>query len=207
MNKPLYLLKGTIYRNDSDLDNLVEIEEIFKHDNLFEARKQVFNKYQSYVDVFLESIDSSYESFEQTVLELERFIKSSRQKFILNEPENGEIEIDFDKGLFIYLVPDSSKISYTKERQIIYEDKILIHSFCDNLGDDMKYVYNGLINEYSFYKSIQIFENFELPKDALVHLRKEFRGVDILISPIDFQKWIDENRMTIDDLMRSLGVY
>jgi len=115
MGTPLYLLQGTLFRTQSKLYDLIEINEIFQDINPILARDQVFSKYQSYVDVFLESQGLVYESNNQVGKELAIFINSHQEQYAFNNPVLGQFDVDFDKGLFIYLVTDPMDVFTTLE--------------------------------------------------------------------------------------------
>jgi hypothetical protein len=158
MNKPFYLLKGTAYRKDNEVENLVEINEIFQNKDLLEARRQVFSKFQSFIDVFLLSVKKRYKSHSQTVADLMKFIKSSKEQIILNIPDL-DMNVDFDKGLFVYFVLDSSDKFITQEGETIYNDKILIYSFSSDIMQDAKLIRNGLEKEYKLYVKNKLFNS------------------------------------------------
>ncbi len=44
-NTPFYLLQGTIIPSKENLNDLLEINEIFENDSLIAARKNAFNKF------------------------------------------------------------------------------------------------------------------------------------------------------------------
>lgn len=158
-NNPFYLLKGTVFRSSDNEKNLIEVNEIFQNKSLLEARKQAFSKLYSYIDVFLESIGKEYSTHCEAVKDLESFIKSSKVQFALNNPDLGKVDSDFDKGLTIYLVTDSSNIYRTKEGQIIYNNKIPVYAFSNSFHLDKELIYPGLEHEYLFYISNKLFHD------------------------------------------------
>ena len=153
LKTPLYLLQGTIFRNQDNLTDLIEINEVFQDDSLIEARKRAFSKYQSYIDVFLESLGLVYESHEQTKRRLNHFFDSKRMQFPLRNPELGKVVVDFDKGLFIYLVTDSSDIFTTLEGRQIYNAKHLVHFIYGKTESLNELVLKELKLEFEFYES------------------------------------------------------
>ncbi len=186
MGTPLYLLQGTLFRTQSKLYDLIEINEIFQDINPIVAREQVFNKYQSYVDVFLESQGLVYESNSKAEKALGVFIYSKRKQYALNKPFLGLLDVDFDKGLFIYLVTDPMDVFTTLEGEKIYNKKHLIH--CMNNEPELfnEFLFSGLQAEYEFYKS-----NGFSTKDYTYNLEiLDFFGnknsISILKTPIDF---------------------
>ena len=153
MKTPLYLLKGTIFRKHDNFTDLIEINEVFKDAELILARERAFSKYQSYIDVFLESVAQVYVSHEQTKRRLNDFFDSKRMQFPLRNPELGKVDVDFDKGLFIYLVTDSSDIFTTLEGRQIYNAKHLVH-FIDGKTESLnELVLKELKLEFEFYES------------------------------------------------------
>jgi len=150
MQKPFYLLKGTLYRNKDENSKLVEINEEFIDDHPIVARDKAFRAYQNYVDVLLESKNTNYLSHQQAESVLQPFVDSGKKKLALNNPSL-EMDGDFDKGLHLYFIPNPDKKSYTKENEIYYPEKYCIH-LLDNKKTDLKgYVLNSLIFEYNYY--------------------------------------------------------
>lgn len=151
MQKPIYLLKGTLYRNkESDKNDLIEIHEKFCDEEPIEARTKAFKKFQSYVEVLLESKELRFHSHEQVERELNSFVDSGERHFALNIPEL-EIDNDFDKGLFLYFIPNPDKKILTKENQVYYEEKYCIHLIDNKKTDLRKYIINSLIFEFDYY--------------------------------------------------------
>ena len=187
MNNPFYLLQGTIFRTQEDLKNLIEINEVFSDESLIVARRNVFRKYQSYVDVFLDSIGSKYKSFSRAVQELQDFVNSYKVQYVGKNADLGKVEVDFDKGLFIYLVTDPSDTYTTKEGELIYNKKILIHFFNADFKNFWEAALKGLQLEANFYLSNKLDTNNEL--QIIKHKANKF--YKILTSPINYQKIID----------------
>lgn len=153
MGSFFYQVKGSLYRNDSDNPDLVELNEVFKNDNPIKAREQAFDFYQNYIDVFLENLKKSYNNHEETLFWLRNFIKNKKESYqkIGNELI-WQIDEDFDKGLFIYLVLDETDKFETLERETIYNNKIQIHRLDyspNELYDDL---YSNLKIEYELYE-------------------------------------------------------
>ena len=153
MGNPVYLLQGTIFRNQDNFTDLIEINEIFQDMELISARERVFSKYQSYIDVFLESLEQVYKSHEQAQKRLIDFFDSKKLQFPLNNPALGHVNIDFDKGLFIYLVTDQSDIFTTLEGKQIYNAKHLIHFIDGKIHGFNDLLLRELNFEFEFYKS------------------------------------------------------
>lgn len=55
MSKFYYLLKGTLYPSQDNLDDVIEIDEVFKSNNPIEARERVIEQYEKYLDLLLKS--------------------------------------------------------------------------------------------------------------------------------------------------------
>lgn len=151
MQRPLYLLTGTLYRNKGKDDSLIEIYEEFTDENPIEARRKAFKKYQSYVDVLFDSLEIPYQSTKHTEQSMQNFIDSNRQAFILDESEL-EMEVDFDKGLFLYFIPYPDKVIYSREKVAIYEENHCIYYIDNKRFDFRKYVQASLIIEFRHYE-------------------------------------------------------
>jgi hypothetical protein len=187
-NKPFYLLNGTIFSTPEDLSNLLEVNEVFREESLIDARRKAFNKFQSYLEVFLQSLDYAYTSYEDTVKKLNAFVDSHRIEYAGNNPELGQLEIDFDKGLFLYLVTDPSDTYTTKEGKLTYNQKYLVHFFNNNFDNYWRAVFNDLQEEFGFYLTHQIESGREKCSIKTTTRFKEQKLVNILSSPIDFQR-------------------
>ena len=123
-SKIFYQLKGTMFRSKNNETNFIEINEIFVDESPIVAREKAFNTYQNYIDVFLQAKEKEYISHEQTVIELKDFTSSYKREFLKFGNEIiDEIDLDFDKGLNIYMVYQNSPIFKTVEGEVIYENK------------------------------------------------------------------------------------
>ena len=186
MITPLYFLQGTIFRTQDNLNNLIEIYEEFRDESLIVARKRAFSKCQSYVDVLLESQGLMYESHKQAEQNLNVFFNSNKLEFAMKNTELGQVEVDFDKGLFIYLVTDSSDIFTTLEGQQIYNAKHLIHFINLKFESFNKMVLRELHIEFEFYKR----NRFNLKDQKCdIYISELFKDkvIPILKTPIEFQ--------------------
>lgn len=192
MNTPFYLLQGTIFRSQENLNDLIEINEVFYHENLINARQQAFQKFQSYLDVFLDSLGHPYQSYEDAIEILADFVNSYRLQYAANRIELGRVDVDFDKGMFLYLVTDPTDTYTTKEGSLIYKQKYLLHFFNNNFDDYWQAVLNDLMDEFQFFKTHQIDLGNQSYKINTAKYFKEKKIVDILPSPIDFQKIIND---------------
>lgn len=167
MKKPFYLVSGTLYRNNSDNPDLIEVNKVFKHDNPIEARENAFNFYQNYIDVFLENLGKKSNSHEENLFWLRDFVKNQNDSFFkVGNEILFEVEEDFDKGLFVYLVLDEDGKFETLEGLTIYENKIQIHRLDyspNELYDDL---YSNLKTEYELYEKQNLdMKNYKIEYD------------------------------------------
>jgi hypothetical protein len=158
-NSFFYQVKGSLYRNDSENLNLVEVNQFFRNDNPILARESAFEFYQNYIDVFLENLGKSYNNHEETLFWLRNFIKNKNESYqkIGNEIM-WQIDEDFDKGLFVYLVLDEADKFETMEGETVYNNKIQIHRLDyspNELYDDL---YSNLKTEFELYEK----QNFDM---------------------------------------------
>lgn len=188
MTKPFYLLQGTIFRTQGNLTDLIEINEEFQDESLIESRKRAFSKCQSYVDVLLESQGLKYESHKQAEKNLNVFFDSKRLEFPLKNPKLGQVESDFDKGLFIYLVTDPTDLFTTLEGRQIYNSKHLIHFINRKFDSFNEMVLRELHLELEFYKKNRFCIKDHKCDIYITTLFKE-QVIPILKTPIEFQRW------------------
>lgn len=120
---PFYQVKGTFIRQVGNEDNPVVIDEVFKDDDPIVARRKAYDFYQNYIELFLESKNKRYISHAETVRELQDFLNSYQQAA---NTEDWEIEMDFDKGLVIYLI-ESPETYTTLEGEVIFVNKKVLH--------------------------------------------------------------------------------
>jgi len=78
MSKFYYLLKGTLYPSQDNLDDVIEINEVFKRDNPIEARERVIELYEKYVDVLLKSKGKKKKIFRLNELSIFLIAKDSK---------------------------------------------------------------------------------------------------------------------------------
>lgn len=187
MNNPFYLLQGTIFRTQENLNDLIEINEVFSNESLIVARRNAFRKYQSYVDVFLDSIGSKYKTYNDAIQKLQDFVNSYRVEYAANNPDLEQVDVDFDKGLFIYLVIDPSDTYRTKEGELIYNKKVLIHFFNADFENYWKAALQGLQVETDFYLT----NKFDASNELQLIKHTAGNSYSIFFSPINYQKIID----------------
>lgn len=102
--KFFYQVKGTMFRDQNDQTNLIEVDEIFKDDNPIIAREKAFRCYQNYIDVFLESRGEVYTTHEEAVIALQDFVNSYKPGYFkIGNTNVLELHVDYGKGLSISL--------------------------------------------------------------------------------------------------------
>jgi len=191
--KFFYQISGTLFRTKGSEKDPVEVFKIFKNGNPIIAREEVFNYYQNYIDVFLDSKGKKYKSHEETVKDIQDFVNSYEKKYFkFGGVKIAELDIDFDKGLNIYVVMADSKIFTTVEGETIYEDKRLIHRI-DNQYDDINMdLFNALCFEYSLYdKNGYYYGNYKRNYDVS-GLFEDPIMKSILETPVDFGKVLED---------------
>ena len=150
-NLPFYQVRGTLFRTKQSDENPVIINEIFKDEQPIIAREKAFKCYQNYIDVFAESKGIKSDSFDEYNAKLQDFTNSYSNKIAkVGNVSIGTIDVDFDKGLNVYLVLNDESF-ITKEGELIYENKKLIHSFDNNFIDFTKEILEALKFEYAIY--------------------------------------------------------
>ena len=153
--KFFYYIRGTMFRSKGSENNLVEVSEVFRDDNPIVAREKAFRVYQNYIDVLLESKGKSYVSHEETESVLKDFVSSYRRDFVkIGGQAIGdlEIDVDYDKGMNIFLVMADSPTLTTREGELYFEDKRLIHYIGNGFMDFKAEVFESLSFEYSLYQ-------------------------------------------------------
>lgn len=183
MGNYFYLLKGTLYRSQHNPEDLIEINEVFESDNLIEARERVFEVYQNYIDVLLEGVGTTYESHHKANKDLDAFMMEEQDlDDLLDNPNlpkypQPDTVHDFDKGLSIFLISKDSKTFTTREGEVIYEDKLLIHDLNSELPAVREHMYAALLKEYALYKKygydcrgfeIPVFQFKDLGNDKII---------------------------------------
>ena len=149
--KFFYYIRGTMFRSKGNENNLVEVSEVFKDDNPIVAREKAFRVYQNYIDVFLESKGKSYVSHEETEIVLKDFVNSYRREFVSvgGQVIGGmEIDVDYDKGMNIFMVMSDSPTLTTREGELYFEDKRLIHYIGNGFMDFKAEVFESLVFEF-----------------------------------------------------------
>lgn len=188
--KIFYQLKGTMFRSRGKETNFIEIDKTFKDENPIIAREQAFNTYQNYIDVFLQSKEKEYISYEQTVIEIQDFTSSYKREFVkIGNEIIDEIDVDFDKGLSIYMVYENSPTFVTLEGEKIYENKLLIHFIEKKLSDLVWNVLDNLFKEFQVYKQNKYdFKNYKTEIETADPFSNETKVKEYLTTPIDFYR-------------------
>ena len=187
--KFFYQVRGTMFRDQHDQTNLIEVDEIFKDDNPILAREKAFNLFQNYIDIFLESRGEVYTTHEAAVIALQDFVNSyKREYFKIRNIKVLQLHTDFGKGLNICLVMANSKIITTLDGSKFYEDEHLVH-YIDNEFDDLKLnVLDELAFEYALYVKYKYdCKNYRKDYDVSGPLEEPVLK-STLATPIDFDK-------------------
>ncbi len=133
--------------------------------------------------MFLDSLGCKYSSYNTAIKKLDNFINSHRVEYPMNYPDLGEIEVDFDKGLFIYLVTNPSDTYTTLEGELIYNQKILVHFFNAKFERYWGAAFDGLRTEFIFFKT----NNLDTAQEVREIKTSDNHTSRILSSPIAFQ--------------------
>ncbi len=180
-----YLIKGTILLQGSRNSETFEPEIVFKDENPVQARKLAFQKFQDFVELFLEGIGKKYSTYENAVNQLHDYLSSNKTQYFLNNTDL-PINVDADKWLGIYMVITDSKTYQTKEGVTVYEDKELIHYLGKDIDEMKQKLLESLMIEHG------LFEEFEYTMGDL-KITVDTRGkgekddmVEILQTPINF---------------------
>ena len=187
--KFFYYIRGTMFRSKGSENNLVEVSEVFKDDNPIVAREKAFRVYQNYIDVFLDSKGKSYVSHEETEKVLKDFVSSYRRDFVkIGEQAIGdlEIDVDYDKGMNIFLVMSDSPTLTTREGELYFEDKRLIHYIGNGFMDFKAEVFESLCFEYSLYQKYG-YDMMDYKRDYNISSSAKIVSIrSILETPINF---------------------
>lgn len=185
-----------MFRSKKNETNLIEINEIFEDENPIVAREKAFNTYQNYIDVFLQSKGKEYISHEQTVIELKDFTSSYKREFLKFGNEIiDEIDLDFDKGLNIYMVYQNTPVFQTVEGEVIYENKLLVHFIENKLSDLIWNVLANLFEEFKIYENNKYnFKDKKIEVETFGSFSNKSNVKAYLKTPIDFYKILDNKR-------------
>jgi hypothetical protein len=78
MSKFYYLLKGTLYPSQDNLEDVIKINEIFKSDNPIEARERAIELYEKHVDLLLKNKGKKKKIFRLNELSIFLITKDSK---------------------------------------------------------------------------------------------------------------------------------
>ena len=119
----LYILQGELYRNQDNFSKPIVIYKEFREKNILEARNKCFNSFQSYIDVFLDSLNLDYVNHTQTIIDIKDFLysKKDRNKIGLPIVENGiGINISFVYDDEIEYKPKNTDVKFYKGIKVIH---------------------------------------------------------------------------------------
>ncbi|MEI6139386.1 MAG: hypothetical protein WCP85_08985 [Mariniphaga sp.] len=189
--KFFYYIRGTMFRSKGSENNLVEVSEVFKDENPIVAREKAFRVYQNYIDVFLESKGKRYVSHEETEIVLKDFVSSYKRDFVKigGQAIGGmEIDVDYDKGMNIFLVMADSPALTTRDGELYFEDKRMIHYIGNGFIDFKSEVFESLCFEYSIYQKYG-YNMMDYKRDYNTSGSSKILIMrSILETPIDFMK-------------------
>ena len=160
-----YILNTFYYRKKGDLEDIVEEEKIFQHDNPIIAREECFSAYQSHIDVMYDFLGKEYTGYKQAKKDLQPFFYSEKERDKLDLPiiENGI-------GIFIYFVYDDEieTVTLYDEEMNVYKGIVTIHGIENekHLNGKIKDYHFGVKFEYDFYKKngFEMRDIIEVPK-------------------------------------------
>lgn len=152
-----YHLEGTLIRNKGQECDCIKVNELFRNENPLVAREKAFSKFQSYMEVFLDSIGKRYVTYEQAVADLQDFVNTYKTT-VLQTPHGiiDEIDTDMDKGLCMYLIEDYTNNFQTLEGETIYNNKKLLRCFDNGFTDFRTYIKHGLAHEQTLYRQLNL---------------------------------------------------
>ena len=183
-----YILRGEAYRSKGVTENTIKLYEEFRNNSPIIARENCFRFYQNYIDVFLDSKEKKCTSHEQAEIDLQDFFNSHQKK----HSKWGEVDADFGICIQISFVFNDT-ITHTLRNGIkVYEGEEVIHGI-HNRKEDLKEIYfENLLFEYSLYKNMG-YEVKNYRKDFdISDVFEEKKIENILATPIDFEKWLNE---------------
>ena len=158
-----YILNTFYYRKKGDLEDIVEEERIFRHENPIIAREECLSAYQSHIDVMYEYLGKEYTSYEQAKMDLKDFFYSSKNN------RKGLPLIENGIGIWIEFVYDEEAEYLSKNKEIfVYKGIKKIHGLENEKDTEENEIsYNiGLKFEYEFYRKngLKMQDVIEVPK-------------------------------------------
>lgn len=149
---PFYLVSGTLIRTKDSTENPIVIHQICKNQDLLEARKRAFEIFDNYVDVMKLSVHDS--QTEHT--SMSDFFENPKTDSLAGKILSESFEKNFENGICIYLVLNDEAYT-TIEGEVVYANKLLIHSFDDGAIDISEYIENGIQQEQLLLQKNSIF--------------------------------------------------
>ncbi len=175
--QPLYLLHGMIRANSEGLNETLNISEVFTDENPIKARQRIMNKYQCYVDVFLENKGRIYRSHYLTVLALMDWLKGKTtydEDFDFDDCDDNFLNIIFIKN------PKKQYLG-TNDNLHFFDKGLLIHQLAYKSSYDKIKLCLG--EEYKFYKQ----NNFDTGRLAYrINKDSYIREIIVLQTPINY---------------------
>lgn len=156
----IYQLKGIFYQSPNKENSILEINETFQDANILNARKKALMKFQSYIDVFLDSLGLTYSNDEQASEDLQNYMNSKVDGSFKLDPEV-KLDADFDKGLYLYFVPDSSQFFTSQEGEKVYNSKYLIRYIDSAQNLEKNILERNIQMEQRIVRSIQLEEKLK----------------------------------------------
>ncbi|MFV0290933.1 MAG: hypothetical protein ACK5IJ_08580 [Mangrovibacterium sp.] len=123
---PLYILSGEMYKNTKD-SNSEKIEIYHEYD----TKEKALSMYQSYIEVFMESIGEEFTCVEAAEIALHRYLRKHENDIV--NILGDEVSDDVFNGLWVWYVPDANKFYVLKEGGRYYRYREVVASFGDDL--------------------------------------------------------------------------
>jgi hypothetical protein len=194
-----YQLEALFYRKDignilnyltNDCDDYItHYKKEFRNDNPILARENVFNHYQSIIEVLYDGIYKIYSTDEQARIDLQKFFNSGNDIELCDSSANPiKIGNDLFNGINIYLVIDTPFTKSLKQG-----DKLLIHGinyndYPDRVDEEVVASIKGLITESECYEHCSYSTNNYV---SFVNFDKIGGNVEsVLITPMNWETLI-----------------
>ena len=150
-----YVVKAKLIRfHDDNYIDFQELEEVFENEEPIIAREEAFNRYQSYIDVLLESKNKKYTTDRNAREVLKSFYETDVEITIGNKMVNPRNSAGFGLGIFMVIdKPMADEFPSPPDRN--FKEEWFIHGIGD-VGDvfyiDDDYLIISLGNELRYYK-------------------------------------------------------
>jgi hypothetical protein len=184
--KIFYIVRGEAFRSKANFLDIVEIFQVFKHENPILAREKAFEFYRTYIDLFLLSKDKRYISQKETELELQDFFNSYENK--KSEIFGQVVPRDSNMGIAVYYAMSDKPVHKTSCGTEYFEDEKIIHSISKKVEDfDMQEIcFNNLVSELKIYYNNKYAVKNYLRRFDLTALYDNPHYKFILKTPVDF---------------------